>query len=194
MEYIWDILLLSVALAMDCFTVSIVSGVILKRYQWGTILSMSFFFGLFQALMPFMGWLGTNQFAHYIEDYDHWIAFGLLCFLGINMIKESFADEEEKKFNPTSLKTQMVLAVATSIDALAIGISFACTGYRHLSQLTFPLISIGLVSFIFGILGQHLGVVFGETIRQRIRPELLGGAILLFIGIKILLTHLYGAE
>ena len=194
MEYIWDILLLSVALAMDCFTVSIVSGVILKRYQWGTILSMSFFFGLFQALMPFMGWLGTNQFAHYIEDYDHWIAFGLLCFLGINMIKESFADEEEKKFNPTSLKTQMVLAVATSIDALAIGISFACTGYRHLSQLTFPLISIGLVSFIFGILGQHLGVVFGETICRRIRPELLGGAILLFIGIKILLTHLYGAE
>ena len=194
MEYIWDILLLSVALAMDCFTVSIVSGVILKRYQWGTILSMSFFFGLFQALMPFMGWLGTNQFAHYIEDYDHWIAFGLLCFLGINMIKESFADEEEKKFNPTSLKTQMVLAVATSIDALAIGISFACTGYRHLCQLTFPLISIGLVSFIFGIVGQHLGVVFGETIRRRIRPELLGGAILLFIGIKILLTHLYGAE
>lgn len=194
MEYIWDILLLSVALAMDCFTVSIVSGVILKRYQWVTILSMSFFFGLFQSLMPFMGWLGTNQFAHYIEDYDHWIAFGLLCFLGINMIKESFADEEEKRFNPTSLKTQLVLAVATSIDALAIGISFACTGYRHLSQLTFPLISIGLVSFIFGILGQHLGVVFGETIRQRIRPELLGGAILLFIGIKILLTHLYGAE
>ena len=96
MEYIWDILLLSVALAMDCFTVSIVSGVILKRYQWGTILSMSFFFGLFQALMPFMGWLGTNQFAHYIEDYDHWIAFGLLAFLGIRMIKESFEDNEDK--------------------------------------------------------------------------------------------------
>ena len=185
-----EILLLSVALAMDCFTVSIVSGVILRKYRWGVILSMSFFFGLFQAAMPFLGWLGTSRFASYIESFDHWIAFGLLAFLGIRMIKESFKEEEECSFDPSKLKTQLVMAVATSIDALAIGISFACTGYKSISQLTFPLIAIGIGSFVFGILGQHLGIHFGESIRKRIRPELLGGCILIFIGIRILIEHL----
>lgn len=185
MGYILEILLLSVALAMDCFTVSIVSGVILNNYKWRVILMMSFLFGLFQAAMPFLGWLGTNQFAEYIETYDHWIAFGLLAFLGTRMIKESFAPEEEQKFNPAKLKTQMVMAVATSIDALAIGISFACTGYRTIRQLAFPLLAIGIASFLFGVLGQHLGIHFGNAIRKRIRPELLGGIILIIIGIKI---------
>lgn len=192
MGYILEILLLSVALAMDCFTVSIVSGVILNNYKWRVILMMSFLFGLFQAAMPFLGWLGTNQFAEYIETYDHWIAFGLLAFLGTRMIKESFAPEEEQKFNPAKLKTQMVMAVATSIDALAIGISFACTGYRTIRQLAFPLLAIGIASFLFGVLGQHLGIHFGNAIRKRIRPELLGGIILIIIGIKILITHLSG--
>ncbi len=192
MGYILDILLLSVALAMDCFTVSIVSGVILNKYWWRVILTMSFLFGLFQAAMPFLGWLGTNQFAEYIEAYDHWIAFALLAFLGTRMIKESFSPEEEQKFNPANLKTQLVMAVATSIDALAIGISFACTGYRTIRQLAFPLLAIGIASFLFGVLGQHLGIHFGNAIRKRIRPELLGGIILIFIGIKILITHLSG--
>ncbi len=192
MAYILDILLLSVALAMDCFTVSIVSGVILNKYRWGVILSMSFLFGLFQAAMPFIGWLGTNRFAEYIESFDHWIAFTLLAYLGIRMIKESFADEEDQKFDPSKIKTQLTMAVATSIDALAIGISFACTGYRTISQLTFPLWAIGITSFLFGIAGQHLGIHFGNAIRRRIRPELLGGIILIFIGVKILITHLTG--
>ena len=192
MGYILDILLLSVALAMDCFTVSIVSGVILNKYWCRVILTMSFLFGLFQAAMPFLGWLGTNQFAEYIEAYDHWIAFALLAFLGTRMIKESFSPEEEQKFNPANLKTQLVMAVATSIDALAIGISFACTGYRTIRQLAFPLLAIGIASFLFGVLGQHLGIHFGNAIRKRIRPELLGGIILIFIGIKILITHLSG--
>ena len=193
MDYIIEIILLAIALAMDCFTVSIVSGVILKKFRWGVILSMSFFFGLFQAAMPFIGWLGTTRFAHYIQTYDHWIAFGLLVFLGARMIKSSFAKEEAQQFNPASLKTQLVMAVATSIDALAIGISFACTGYDTLQQLVFPLLAIGIMSFLFGVLGQTLGITFGGAIRRRIRPELLGGIILIYIGARILFTHLTGA-
>lgn len=185
-----DILLLSVALAMDCFTISIVSGVILRKRRWSVILRMSFFFGLFQALMPFLGWSSIKHFAHYIEAYDHWIAFGLLAFLGVRMIKESFGPGEKKHFNPAILRTQLVLAVATSIDALAVGISFACTGYSSLNQLTFPLWSIGVVSFLFGVIGYLLGIHFGCAIRRRLKPDLLGGIILVFIGVKILLSHL----
>ncbi len=185
-----DVLLLSVALAMDCFTVSMVSGVILAKYRWGTILRMSFLFGLFQAAMPFAGWLGTSYFRTYIESFDHWVAFALLAFLGIKMIKESFDEDEARHFNPCKLKTQIVLAIATSIDALAVGISFACADYTSLSQLTFPLISIGLVSMFFGILGNTLGIAFGKSVGKRLRPELFGGIILLLIGIKILITHL----
>ena len=185
-----DILLLSIALAMDCFTVSIISGVILKEKRWGVITRMSFFFGLFQAAMPFIGWLGTKHFAQYIEAFDHWIAFGLLAFLGGKMIRESFSDEEEQQFNPKNLRTQLVLAVATSIDALAIGISFACTGYRAFAQIAYPLLIIGLVSFMFSFVGYRLGVRFGKSIARKLKPELLGGIILIVIGIKILLTHL----
>ena len=125
-----EIWLLAVSLAMDCFSVSITSGIILRRVCWKTFLTIGFFFGLFQALMPLMGWFATNHFHSLIEQYDHWIAFGLLFFLGVRMIKESFGDEEEHHFNPTRLLVVLTLAVATSIDALAVGISFACTGMK----------------------------------------------------------------
>lgn len=190
---IFDTLLLSVALAMDCFTISIVCGVILRRREWPTILRLSFFFGLFQAAMPFIGWLATAHFAKYIESFDHWIAFGLLAFLGIRMIRDSFKPEEEGHFNPRNLKTQLLLAVSTSIDALAVGISFVCGGYHEVGQLAMPLTCIGIVSFLFGILGNLLGLRFGTAIRRRLRPELLGGIILIFIGVRILISHLYGA-
>ena len=115
-----DIWMLAVALAMDCFTVSIVSGVIVRRWLWAMILRMAFLFGLFQALMPLIGWLATNHFSEQLEAIDHWIAFGLLAFIGGKMIRESFGpEEEEKQFNPKNLHTQLILAVATSIDALA---------------------------------------------------------------------------
>lgn len=192
MMNILDILFLSVALAMDCFTVSMVSGVLLGKDVWQVIIRMSILFGVFQALMPLLGWLGTNRFAVYITSFDHWIAFGLLLFLGVRMLKETFKGEEDEHFNPTRLRTQLVLAVATSIDALAVGISMAMTGYRQLHDLTFALWSIGIASLLFGIAGQLLGVRFGATIRRRLKPELLGGAILIFIGIKILITHLAG--
>ncbi len=186
-----DIWLLAVALAMDCFTVSIVSGVIVRRWVWGMILRIAFLFGLFQAMMPLIGWLATNHFSEQLEFIDHWIAFGLLAFIGGKMIRESFApEEEEKQFNPENLHTQLLLAIATSIDALAIGISFACTGYRAFSQISYPLFIIGLVSFLFSLLGYKLGVRFGKSIARKLKPELLGGIILIVIGIKILITHL----
>ena len=196
-----DIILLAIALAMDCFTVSIVSGVILSQQDnhhssffipHFSLFRMAFLFGLFQAMMPLLGWLGISHFQSYMEAYDHWIAFGLLGFIGGKMIWESFGPEEEQHFNPSLLKTQLLLAVATSIDALAVGISFACTGYETLSQLTFPLVIIGIASFILSLLGYHLGRRFGSIITRRLKPELFGGFILILIGVKILITHLFG--
>ena len=191
---LFDIILLAIALAMDCFTVSIVSGVLefttVNRKSSTVNIRMAFLFGFFQALMPLLGWLGISHFRSYMEAYDHWIAFAMLAFIGGKMIKESFSNEEEQHFNPRSLKTQFLLAIATSIDALAVGISFACTGYHRLSQLTAPLIIIGVVSFLFSILGYILGTRFGKSITRRLKPELLGGIILVVIGVKILVTHL----
>ena len=186
-----DILLLSVALAMDCFTVSIMSGVILRRPISSSIMRMAVLFGLFQALMPLIGWLGTSHFSHYLEAIDHWIAFGLLAFIGGKMVWESFGDEEERSFNPLSLRMQVMLAVATSIDALAIGISMACLGYTHITQLTMPLGMIGMVSLLFSLLGYWLGVRFGRFIAQRLKPELVGGIVLILIGVKVLVSHLF---
>ena len=135
-----DIIFLAIALAMDCFAVSIVSGVL-----GGGVLRMAFFFGFFQAMMPLLGWLGISYFSTQLEAYDHWIAFSLLLMIGCNMIREAFSSEEEEHqhFNPNLLRTQLLLAIATSIDALAVGISFACTGYQQLSQLVLPLVIIG---------------------------------------------------
>lgn len=191
MMTIAELLLLSVALAMDCFTVSIVNGVIVARRQWTTILSTALLFGLFQALMPLLGWMATSHFARYIEDYDHWVAFGLLAFLGLRMIKESGEPEEEHHLDPTHLSTQLLQAVATSIDALAVGISMAVTGYTSAASLLWPLTVIGIGSLLFSVAGFLLGLRFGSSIRRRLRPELFGGLILLFIGVRILLTHLF---
>ena len=187
-----DIWLLAVALAMDCFTVSIVSGVIVRRFMLGLVLRLAVFFGAFQALMPLIGWMATNHFSEALESIDHWIAFGLLSFIGGKMIKEAFEEEGEHTFNPQRLVTQLLLAIATSIDALAVGISFACIGYHSLNSLLWPLIVIGVVSFTFSVLGYMLGVRFGRRIERRLKPELLGGVILLVIGVKILLSHLFG--
>ena len=182
-----DIIFLAVALAMDCFAVSIVSGVLTRRD-----IRMAFLFGFFQAMMPLLGWLGISHFQSMIEAYDHWIAFGLLAFIGGKMVWESFhgEDEEHQIFNPLKLRTQLLLAIATSIDALAVGISFACMGYHRLTQLTIPLFIIGIVSFLFSVLGYVLGARFGKSIARKLKPELLGGIILVVIGAKILMTHL----
>lgn len=195
---ILELWFLAVALAMDCFTVSIVFGVLLRKIEWRTILAVAFLFGLFQAMMPLAGWLATNSFSSLIEDYDHWIAFGLLAFLGGRMIKESFSDDEEeeeaesKHINPRKLKTQLVFAVATSIDALAVGISFTCLGFNTISSLSLPLLIIGFVSLAFSIVGSLLGIRFGKGVEKRLKPELLGGIVLIIIGIRVLCEHLFG--
>lgn len=185
---ILEIWLLAVSLAIDCFTVSITSGIILHRIRWGIFLKMAFLFGLFQAAMPFLGWLGASRFNHLIETYDHWIAFALLAFLGIRMIREHFKDEEERSFDPTRMKVILTLAVATSIDALAVGISFAFTGFRTLSSLLYPLTAIGIASFVISLAGSPIGVFFGK--RFNLRVEIFGGLVLIGIGVKILFEHL----
>ena len=189
---IWDVFLLALALAMDCFTVSIVSGVILRRFHTGTALRESFLFGLFQGLMPVAGWLAVRSFSSSFEAVDHWIAFGMLAFIGGKMIFDALRGEEEKSFDPTRLRSQLALAVATSIDALAVGITFACTGYGSFRQLILPVSVIGLVTFLLSVVGQWLGARFGEVVGRCLKPDLFGGIILIGIGVKILLEHLLG--
>ena len=182
--------LIALALAMDCFTVSVVCAVILRRKAWGVMLRLAFLFGFFQALMPLIGWFLTSRFSALIEAYDHWIAFAMLAFIGGKMLLDAFKKEEEPSINPEKLGPQLVLAVATSIDALAVGISYACTGYDTLGSLTAPLLIIGAVSFLMSLLGYFLGYRFGEAVNRKMRPELLGGIILIGIGLRILLSHL----
>lgn len=187
-----EIWLLAVGLAMDCFAVSIASGILLKRTQWRPMLTMAFFFGLFQALMPLAGWLAASSFSHLIESVDHWIAFVILAFLGGRMVLESFKDDDCKhEYDPTKLKVMLALAVATSIDALAVGVSFAFLGMRNFSEILPPVGIIGFVSFSMSIAGLMFGIRFGCGIARRLRAELWGGIILIIIGTKILIEHLF---
>lgn len=187
-----EIWLLAVGLAMDCFAVSIASGILLKRRLWRPMLTMAFFFGLFQALMPLIGWAGASAFSHLIESIDHWIAFAILAFLGGRMISESFKDEEcKQEYDPKSLKMILALAVATSIDALAVGVSFAFLGMRGFAEILPPVSIIGFVSFVLSIAGLLFGIRFGCGIARKLRAELWGGIILIIIGTKILIEHLF---
>lgn len=186
----FEILLIAIGLAMDCLAVSIASGIIIKKIEWRTMLTMAFFFGLFQAVMPFIGWLCASRFSHLIESIDHWVAFALLLFLGGKMILESFKEDDCKKdFNPASLKVVLALAVATSIDALAVGVSFAFLGMNTIDTILVPISVIGLVSFLMSLCGLLFGIYFG--CRHNWRVELWGGLILIIIGCKILIEHLF---
>lgn len=187
-----DIWLLAIGLAMDCFAVSIASGIIMKSIRLRPMLSMAFAFGFFQALMPLLGWIGASFFSHLIEDWDHWIAFAILVFLGGRMVCESFKDEEcRHEFDPTNLKVLLTLAVATSIDALAVGISFAFVGTYSISTILPPIGIIGLVSFVLSLAGLMFGICFGHSLARKLRAELWGGIILIAIGTKILIEHLF---
>ena len=184
-----DTILLSIALAMDCFAVSIVSGILLRRIVWRVLIQMSVLFGIFQALMPLLGWTVAGSFAHHVNTWGHWIAFALLLLIGLNMIRESRLPEEEHHFNPTRLTTQLMLSVATSIDAMAVGVSMALTGFETLHQLVLPLVIIGVGSLLFAVAGQLLGIRFGERFNRRLKTEAIGGIILIIIGIKIVASH-----
>ena len=187
-----EICLLAVGLAMDCFAVSIASGIILKRARWRAMLTMTFFFGFFQALMPLIGWAAASLFSYLIEAVDHWIAFGILAFLGIRMIRESLKDEDcRQMFDPTRLKVVLTFAVATSIDALAVGVSFAFVGMNGPEDILPAVSIIGLVSFAFSLAGLIFGIRCGCGLAKKLRAELLGGIILVIIGTKILIEHLF---
>jgi len=176
-----EIWLLAIGLAMDCFAVSIASGIILKRTQWRPML-----------VMPFIGWMFAKSFSHLIESVDHWIAFAILAFLGGRMIFESFKEEECcQLFNPTKLKVVFTMAIATSIDALAIGISFAFLGVQDYTQILSPICIIGLVSFVMSLIGLIFGIQCGCGIARKLKAELWGGIILVIIGLKILVEHLF---
>ena len=187
-----EIWLLAIGLAMDCFAVSIASGIILKRVRMRPMLIMALAFGFFQALMPLLGWIGASFFSHLIENIDHWIAFAILAFLGGRMVLESFKDEDcRHEFDPTSLKVVSALAVATSIDALAVGVSFAFLGVRSFSSILPSIGIIGFVSFALSFVGLMFGIRFGCGMARKLRAELWGGVILIIIGTKILIEHLF---
>ena len=186
-----EIWLLAVGLAMDCFAISIASGILLKRTLWRPMLIMAFFFGLFQALMPLIGWACASTFSHLIEDVDHWIAFAILAFLGGRMVRESFKEEDcRQDFDPTRLKVVLMLAVATSIDALAVGVSFAFLGMKSVTTILSPVGIIGFVSFALSLIGLTFGIRFGCGFARRLKAERGGGVILILIGLKILIEHL----
>ncbi|MBQ8224307.1 MAG: manganese efflux pump [Bacteroides sp.] len=187
-----EIWLLAVGLAMDCFAVSIASGILLRKIRFRPMLKMAFFFGLFQAVMPLGGWIGASLFSHLIEEIDHWVAFGILAFLGGRMVVESFKEGECKQnYDPTCLKVVLTLAVATSIDALAVGISFAFMGYKTYLDILPSIGVIGFVSFALSLVGLLFGIRFGCGIARRLKAELWGGIILILIGVKILIEHLF---
>ncbi len=185
-----EVWLMALALAMDCFAVSIASGIIFKKVIWRPMLSMAFLFGFFQALNPLLGWFGTDLCRNIIESIDHWLAFAILGFLGVRMIIESFKEEEKRRFNPRRYKVIFTLAIATSIDALAVGISFSCMGYHTATSLCYPLAVIFFVSFVMSIIGLGVGLKFGNGFAKRLRAEMWGGIILLFIGARVLFEHL----
>jgi putative Mn2+ efflux pump MntP len=180
------ILLIAVGLSFDTFAVSVSSGVIMPRITFRQGLKIAFVLAFFQALMPLIGWVAGKGIAEYVKDFDHWIAFILLLGLGLKMIYESFSPEEEQKVNPLDLKVRIGMAIATSIDALIIGFSFAFLEFRIIAS-TFI---IGSVTFIVSM----LGLLFGKKIGSRLgkRMEIVGGLILIGIGSKILVEHLLG--
>ena len=182
-----DIILIAFGLAMDCFAVSIACGMIMKHLTFWPTFRIAFFFGFFQALMPLIGWLVGSRFSLYINNYDHWIAFIILVFLGIRMIHEQFKKKgpEKKRFNPYKISLILTMAIATSIDALAVGFSFAFLQIN----LWLSIFIIGIVSFIVTI----AGLLFGSRYccRFNIPAELLGGLVLIGIGAKILIEHLF---
>jgi putative Mn2+ efflux pump MntP len=173
------------ALAMDAFAVAIVSGLMLEPLTGRNVFRLAFHFGLFQALMTVIGWIAGNAVYSHIEAVDHWIALGLLGFVGGRMIWGSLHKSKEERIlaDPTSGWTLVVLAVATSIDALAVGLSLAMIG----SHIIIPAITIGIVAGAFTVAGLLLGRRIGSLWGRRV--EALGGVILIAIGIKIVVEH-----
>ena len=184
MSYL-EIILLAIGLSMDTLAVSIASGAVIQKCSVINVFKIAFVLAFFHGAMTALGYLAGAGFEHIISSIDHWVAFSLLLYLGGKMIYESYQKEVKKvnKFDPLKLKTMLSLGIATSIDALAIGISLALLRSPIVSNITI----IALVTFIFSITGIYIGNKFGKKINLRI--ELIGGLILIGIGTKILVEH-----
>ncbi len=185
---ILTLLLIAVGLSMDAFSVAICKGLAMPKATFEKCAIVGLWFGGFQALMPIVGYFIGTSFSHTIESVDHWVAFALLALIGANMIKESFEKGEEEceccgNSNPISAKKMFPMAVATSIDALAVGVSFAFLNVDIWGAAT----SIGITTFALSVVGVKIGGVFGA--RYKSKAELAGGVILILIGLKILLEH-----
>ncbi|MDN0033773.1 manganese efflux pump MntP family protein [Oscillibacter valericigenes] len=183
-----ELLLIGIGLSMDAFAVAICQGLCMRKINWKYTFVIALFFGGFQALMPFLGWLLGSQFAGYIQSVDHWVAFVLLLLIGGNMVRESLSKEEEATEcaveERINLKRLTILAVATSIDALAVGVTFAFLDVEIVSAISI----IGTTTFFLSLIGVVVGNFFGA--RYKRRAELTGGVILILLGTKILLEHL----
>lgn len=185
-----EILLLSLALSMDSFAISLTSGVIMRNPPIWKTLKIALFLSAFQAAMPLIGWFIGLEFKHFIEHCDHWIAFSVLLFLGSKMIIESVRNRNKDTcgFNPASTKTLIGLSIATSIDALAVGISLAFLG----EAMFVTILTIGITTFICSVAGIHIGSRFGK--RMKSGAEILGGVLLILIGVRILAEHLFSCN
>lgn len=180
-----ELIITALALAMDAFAVAICKGLCVQKLKVRHCLITGAYFGGFQALMPLIGFFLVALFKDYIEAFDHWVAFGLLAIIGANMIAESFKKEEEKcEINPFAFKTMIVMAIATSIDALAVGGTFAVLGVNIALAVTL----IGAITFVTSAVGVKIGNYFGA--KHKSKAELAGGIILILLGLKILLQHL----
>ena len=180
-----ELLIIAVGVSMDAFAVSVCKGLSVRRLRTSHIISASVWFGGFQALMPLIGYFIGLGFADLVSEVDHWIAFVLLGVIGGKMIKEACEKDDGNEHTPDfSFRTMLVLAIATSIDALAVGVSFAFLGV----DIWTSILVIGLMTGAFSALGVQLGHVFGARFKSK--AELVGGVILVGIGIKILLEHL----
>lgn len=176
-------IILSVALAMDAFAVSICKGLSLKKIEINHMLLAGIWFGGFQALMPVLGYFCGSKFADKVDKFDHWIAFLILALIGASMIKESRDDEEEANSN-MDVKTMFFLAVATSIDALTVGITFAFLDVN----IVLAVVMIGVITFVISSAGVKIGSIFGDKYKSK--AEMVGGVVLIMIGVKTLLTGL----
>jgi putative Mn2+ efflux pump MntP len=182
-----ELFIIAVALSMDAFAVSICKGLCMPKMNWNNAVIAGLYFGGFQSGMPLLGYLLGSQFKEAITSIDHWIAFILLGAIGISMIKESFNSEmEECEVSPMAPQNMIPLAIATSIDALAVGVTFAFLQVQIVPAVSF----IGVTTFSLSILGVKVGNVFGT--RYKSKAEFAGGLILIFMGFKILVQHLFG--
>ena len=184
---ILELLILAVGLSMDAFAVSICKGLAMKKITVKNVLIVGAWFGGFQALMPLLGYFLGSAFQQFITKFDHWVAFILLGFIGANMIKEALSKEEEETDSSLAFRTMLLMAIATSIDALAVGITFAFF-IKSIPYLIFAVSSIGVITFTLSSIGVKIGNVFGAKYKSK--AELLGGVILILLGTKILLEHL----